>query len=383
MPTAGNLLDRQGGCQLHGLLTPRAPAGDCGYAPDVAVSQRPTRRERAHRGIDSAILWRLGALRYDTAAFDGAELVSPAAFWAESRVSDAVPVSVTHAWDHRNSRELRLEGASDGPGTHPGARKLIATAHITRGLPADAPVILLVHGYAVPVPIWDELQARRLRALGAHTIRIDLPFHLRRRVPGQGSGEGFFGSDPARIRATVRQSVEDAAALVAWARREISPVAGAMGVSLGGLIVSHLAAQVELESVVAVAPLCDPPSTFLTHMPRNLARRLGLSATSGGAWGDDRAAARDLLEATLAPLVLRNLVPRTPPPNITLVRPELDLIVGPEPIGALAQAWGVEVWDYPYGHITVMNAPGITQRIHDRLLDIHGQRDVDVVAAAG
>jgi hypothetical protein len=347
------------------------------------ASPSPSRRERAHRGIDSAILWRLGSLRYETTAFDPGEAVSPQAFWAESRVREPAPITVTNQWHHRHSHELRLEGRSDGPGDHPGAHKLIATAHINRALPADAPVILLVHGYAVPVPIWDELQARSLRARGAHTIRIDLPFHLRRRVPGHRSGDGFFGSDPARIRATIRQSVEDAAALVAWARQEVSPTVGAMGVSLGGLIVALLAALVELDSVVAVAPLCDPPSTFLEHMPRNLARRLGLTATSGGAWGDDRAAARDLLEGTLAPLVLRNLVPRTPAGNITLVRPELDLIVGPEPIGALARAWGAELWDYPYGHITVMNAPGITRRIQERLLDIrrdHGA--IEVVAAA-
>jgi hypothetical protein len=76
-----------------------------------------------------------------------------------------------------------------------------------------------------------------------------------------------------------------------------------------------------------------------------------------------------MLDGALAPLVLRNLVPRTPAANITLVRPELDGIVGPEPIADLAAAWGVELWDYPYGHITVMNAPGISSRIRDRLLD--------------
>jgi hypothetical protein len=27
------------------------------------------------------------------------------------------------------------------------------------------------------------------------------------------------------------------------------------------------------------------------------------------------------------------------------------------------------MWDYPYGHITVMNAPGVGARIRDRLLD--------------
>ena len=342
----------------------------------------PSRRERAHRGIDSAVLWRLGALRYDRAAIPLREYVSPANFWTESRVHDPAPLTVHGAWTHLRSRELRLEGPSRGPGIHPGADKLIATAHITPGLPPGAPMILLVHGYAVPMPTWDALQARTLRRRGAHTMRIDLPFHLRRRAPGHSSGDGYFGTDPARIRATVRQSVEDVAALVAWARREVTPTVAAMGVSLGGLIVSLLATQVALDSVVAVAPLCDPPATFLEHMPPNLARRLGITKTSGGAWGDDRQQARELLEATLAPLVLRNLPLRTAPANVTLVRPELDLIVGPEPIATLARVWGVELWNYPHGHITVMNAPGINGRIHDRLLDT-GRGEPPVVAAAG
>lgn len=343
-----------------------------------------SRRERAHRGVDSAVLWRLGALRYDRAAIGMREPVNPGDFWAESRVHQPAPVSVRGAWNHLRSRELRLEGPSQGPGDHPGASKLVATAHLTPGLPPDAPMVLLVHGYAVPVPFWDAYQARTLRRRGVHTMRIDLPFHLRRRVPGHTSGDGYFGTDPARIRATVRQSVEDVAALVAWARSEVTPTVAAMGVSLGGLIVSLLATQVALDSVVAVAPLCDPPATFLEHMPPNLARRLGISRTSGGAWGADRAAARELLDSTLAPLVLRNLPLRTPRENFTLVRPELDLIVGSEPIAGLAAAWGVEMWDYPFGHITVMNAPGINRRIHDRLLDIgRGAGHPGVVAAAG
>jgi alpha-beta hydrolase superfamily lysophospholipase len=280
-----------------------------------------------------------------------------------------VQVEATARWEHRHATELRLEGPSDGPGGHPGAAKLVATAHVTRGLPDDAPMVLLVHGYAVPMPLLDALVARTLRAQGAHSMRIDLPFHLRRRLPGHSSGDGFFGTDPARIRATVRQSVEDAAALVAWARANVTPTVAVMGVSLGGLVSTLLAAQVPLDSVMGVAPLCDPPLTFLEHMPGRLARRLGLNATSGGAWGADRSEARAMLDAALAPLVPRNFVPRTPPENITLVRPQLDIIVGPQPIADLAAAWGAELWDYPYGHITVMNAPGVGARIRDRLLD--------------
>ncbi len=123
---------------------------------------------------------------------------------------------------------------AEGPGGHPGAAKVIATVHISHGLAPDAPMVLLVHGYAVPMPLLDALVARSLRARGAHSMRIDLPFHLRRRMPGHSSGDGFFGTDPARIRATVRQSVEDAAALVAWARANVTPTVAVLGVSLGG-----------------------------------------------------------------------------------------------------------------------------------------------------
>lgn len=333
------------------------------------MSQPPRRRDRAHVGIDNAVLWRLGALQYDTTGLLVRDAASPQGFWDASRVHDPAQVTAVAEWEHRRNRELRLEAASVGPGIHPGAHKLIATAHLTHGLAADAPLVLILHGYAVPMSHWDALQARTFRRQGTHSLRLDLPFHLRRRVPGHTSGDGFFATDPARIRATIRQSVEDAAAVVAWVRAEVTPTVAVMGVSLGGLIACLLATQVRLDSVMAVAPLCDPPATFLENMPRSLARRLGLSATSGGAWGEDRTEARAMLDAALAPLVARNFVPRTPPENITLVRPELDRIVGPQPIADLAQAWGAELWDYPYGHITVMNAPGVSARIRARLLE--------------
>jgi pimeloyl-ACP methyl ester carboxylesterase len=370
---------------------------DCGIRIDASVESSQyadlmdgaaplprARRARAHRGLDAAVLWRLGALRYETHGGQAREAVHPQAFWDESRVQSPADVTVAGRWEHRDSTELRLEAPSVGPGGHPGAAKVIATAHLTHGLPADAPMVLLVHGYAVPMPLLDALVARALRARGAHSMRIDLPFHLRRRIPGHSSGDGFFGTDPARIRAAVRQSDEDTAALVAWARQTVTPTIAVMGVSLGGLVSTLLASQVPLESLMAVAPLCDPPATFLEHMPRRLARRLGLTASSGGAWGEDRDQARAMLDAALAPLVPRNLVPRTNPANITLVRPELDIIVGPQPIADLAAAWGTELWDYPYGHITVMNARGVGARIRERLLDPSrvGPRHPSIAAAS-
>ena len=187
-----------------------------------AETPRSMRSDRAHRALDAAVLWRLGALRYETPDMLLRDPVSPQEFWDDSQVHRPAPVTATARWEHRRSRELRLEGPSIGPGDHPGARKLIATAHVNLAPGPDAPMILVIHGFAVPMPLWDGLQARRLRARGAHSMLMDLPFHLRRRVLGRVSGDGFFGTDPAHIRATVRQSVEDAAALVAWARENVT-----------------------------------------------------------------------------------------------------------------------------------------------------------------
>jgi hypothetical protein len=83
-------------------------------------------------------------------------------------------------------------------------------------------------------------------------------------------------------------------------------------------------------------------------------------------WGLDRAAAGRFLHATLAPLVARNLTPRTPGDRITLVRAMQDLVVGADPVTQLAAAWQTELWTYPHGHMTVMSASGIARRIADR-----------------
>lgn len=327
------------------------------------------RSARVHAAVDTAVRWRLGASRYETDVAPGVEVPAPDLFWSASRVAGPAPIGVTGRWRHRHSRELRLEGLSNGPGTHRGASGVIATAQLADGLPDGAPLILIVHGYAVPVPFWDVLQARALRRAGAHTMLIDLPFHLRRRAPGRRSGDGFFSADPAHILATIRQSVEDAAALVAWARRDVTPCVGVVGVSLGGLVGALLAARVPLDAAMLVAPLCDAPSTFMQMLPRNAQRRLGIRGGRGGQWGADRTSARERLDAALAPIVPRNLVPATQPSRITLVHPQHDRIVGAEPVAELARAWGVEMWDYPYGHITVMNAPGIGARMRERVMD--------------
>jgi pimeloyl-ACP methyl ester carboxylesterase len=292
----------------------------------------------------------------------------PEQFWNDSRVLTPRPLRVNREWESLEGpkwHELELEGDSEGPGGHFGSRRFAATAHV-RQTAGPAPFVLLLHGYAVPQTTYDRWLARQLRLRGAHTARLDLPYHLRRTLPGQRSGDGYFSLDPAHIRAVVRESVEDAASIIAWARAEVSPNVTVVGVSLGGLIATLLAARMELDRVIAVAPFCDPATTLSQRPPTPSLRHLGMIGEDTQSWGPDRASAGRFLQATLAPLVARNLTPRTPGDRIILVRAMQDLVVGPDPVTELAAAWQTELWTYPHGHMTVMSASGIARRIVER-----------------
>jgi pimeloyl-ACP methyl ester carboxylesterase len=306
--------------------------------------------------------------------------VEPAAFWDASRVQDPREIRVNREWESLGGprwRELELEGDSEGPGGHWGSRTLVATAHVRRE-PGPAPFVLLLHGYAVPQTTYDRWLAKQMRLRGAHTARLDLPLHLRRTLPGQRSGDGYFSLDPAHIREVVRQSVEDAAAVIAWARAEVSPHVTVVGVSLGGLIATMLAAQLELDRVIAVAPFCDPAATLSQRPPTPSLRHLGMIGEYSGSWGPDRASAGRFLESTLAPLLARNFTPRTPGDRITLVRAMQDLVVGPDPVTRLSTEWQTDLWTYPHGHMTVMSASGIARRIADRATTMNDDAGLSV-----
>jgi pimeloyl-ACP methyl ester carboxylesterase len=304
----------------------------------------------------------------------------PEQFWKDSRVLTPHSLRVNREWESIEGpkwHELELEGDSEGPGGHLGGRQFAATAHI-RQTPGPAPFVLLLHGYAVPQTTYDRWLARQLRQRGAHTARLDLPYHLRRTLPGQRSGDGYFSLDPAHIRAVVRQSVEDAASIIAWARAEVSPHVTVVGVSLGGLIATLLATQLDLDRVIAVAPFCDPATTLSQRPPTPSLRHLGMIGEDTQSWGPDRASAGRFLQATLAPLVARNFTPRTPGDRITLVRAMQDLVVGPDPVTELAAAWQTELWTYPHGHMTVMSASGIARRISERATSLPPAPDLSV-----
>lgn len=329
------------------------------------------------RVADAVVRWRLGLIAFDEPV-SALEAATAAEFWSHSRVADPAPLVATPVapgWVRR-ARAIDLTGPSVGLGTHAGAGTLHARAYLQPGPPSPGtPLVLLLHGYAAAMPTYEENQARLLLRRGLHAARLDLPFHLRRRPPGAGAGVGFFSRDPHRTAATLRQATEDAAAVVAWARRELGGPVGVLGFSMGGLVACLLAAVAPLDSVVAVTPPCDLADVVLRRSPLRIRRRLGVLDGRGGPWGADLAAADALLGAAMAPVTPHLLTPVTPGSRITLVAADNDGIVGAVAVRALAEAWGADLLAYPHGHVTVMTARGITARLHDRLLrDLRGAK---------
>lgn len=320
------------------------------------------------RAADALVRWRLGLIRYHQHVTP-TEAEEAAEFWRRSRVGQPAALAAEPVPPGRVRRlpALDLRGPSSGPGDHPGARELRARAHLRPGAPPGTPLVLLLHGYAAAVPTYEEHHARLLLRRGLHAARLDLPYHLRRKPPGSGTGAGFFSSDPRRTAAMLRQATEDAAAVVAWARAELGGPVGVLGFSLGGLVACLLAAEVPLDSVVAVTPPVDLADVVLRRSPARTRRRLGLVGGGGGPWGADLEAAHALLAEAMAPVTPHLLDPLTPGGRITLVAADNDGIVGAAAVHALAATWGTALLSYPHGHVTVMTARGITARLHDRL----------------
>lgn len=335
--------------------------------------------------LDRAVIAGLGGLHIEHPPVLDLSPVDIDRFWHESAVADPRPVRVDRAWDcfeGHGWRELDLTGESAGPGSHTGSRRLNATAHIGPAGEA-APIVMVLHGYAVPFSGYDRWLAWRMRQRGVHTVRIELPFHLRRAVPGRHSGDHFFSLDPAYTRSVVRQCVEDAAAVMAWARREVTPDVRFLGVSLGGLVALLVTALVQVDRTLAVAPFCEPPVTFTEQRRGAMRRYTGMLAQAAGYWGRTPESARDALSESLAPIVPRRLQPVTPADRVTIVQSLHDGIVGAPPMEDLAATWGCSLWRYPLGHITLMNARGLPTRIVEHMTARHSDAAAGDLALAG
>ena len=319
------------------------------------------------------MLWRLGVVGITENGARPNLPGDPDIFWGAARLDPAGDLEEHALQTRRRQRafgngavRLDLTGPSQGPGEHWGASNLRATA-LLHPHPA-APMVVVLHGYAVPTPWYEERTMHQLLRRGMSAVRVELPFHLSRRLRRKSPGHGFFSSDIGHVVAVLRQAVEDVASVIAWSHRRGAGAVGLQGVSLGGLVAALYAANRVVDSAVIITPPCDLARIILETAPLRLRRRLDLLDGRGGRWGVDAAAARAALEDLAAPVIPRRLRPRTNPDNLAIVVADHDLIVGAEPVRELAATWGTDLWSYPRGHVTVMSARGLTTRVQERLV---------------
>lgn len=155
------------------------------------------------------------------------------------------------------------------------------------------PVVLVLHGFAADLYAMNEwfFALPAFYALGCDLLLLTLPFHGRRRGPGEPfSGYGFFAGGPSRINEAVAQSVQDSRVLVRWLLEEQgAPAVGVTGVSLGGLVAAQLAAaEPRLSFAIPNVPVTSLADLVMEWEPMGSVLR-ALSARGGWSLPDARA----------------------------------------------------------------------------------------------
>jgi hypothetical protein len=236
-----------------------------------------------------------------------------------------------------------------------------AHAYLLRHHDKPRPWVVVVHGHRMG-------ESRDMRFLGSRRLHRDfgvniahlvLPMHGPR---GRADAHAFPGIDPVANLLGATQSVSDARSLIAWIRSLTDRPIGAFGVSLGGLVVSILAAmEPELTCVVAGVPL-----TNIATM---------LSDTVRSRWGDDAVADAHFLDD--APVELSRLAsPLSFAPIVPLERRFIYAAIGDRLVtaGQAEALWNH--WEKPTirwlqgGHL--LNNVGASRRFVARALASSG-----------
>jgi pimeloyl-ACP methyl ester carboxylesterase len=212
----------------------------------------------------------------------------------------------------------------------------------------DRPTVLLLHGWNAELGYrWLFPQiARRLNRHQLNAAMIELPFHGQRKpMP---SRLNFLSGDLVRMLQATRQSVADVRALAHWLAKNTRGPVGLCGFSLGAWLAGLVICQ---DSQIEVAVLATPVAKLDRAIAElGFCKPIRLSCESFDVWPHE--------------LSLINYTPVIPNENVLFVQARDDLFAPADTVEEIALAWpGSEIWRVPYGHITVLGSPVITERI--------------------
>lgn len=211
------------------------------------------RLERDRRRAAAA--WMGRRLRHPGALAGGPaaafEIVSPGVVEAEQAARLAAPaaafpvpdatVEASHDLQHQDGSSTWLRfPAPHGP-TSSGS---LAWARLERpagSIPVEAirGTLIALHGICIEADFWPPTPDYSLQALAAgwQVLRLEAPWHGRRRLPSRYGGEPLFARGPAGFLEFLQLAVPELAVWTAWARRS-TPTARPVvwsGISLGAL----------------------------------------------------------------------------------------------------------------------------------------------------
>lgn len=223
-------------------------------APEPSVFARLERDRRR-----AAAAWMGRRLRHPGALAGGPaaafEIVPPDAVEAGQAARLAAPdaafplpsttVEVSHDLPHAggsgggSSAWLRFPTATDPTSCGPISSGGLAWARLERPAGAIKGTLIALHGICIEADFWPPTPDYSLQALAAgwQVLRLEAPWHGRRRLPGRYGGEPLFAQGPAGFLEFLQLAVPELAVWTAWARRA-TPTPGPVvwsGISLGAL----------------------------------------------------------------------------------------------------------------------------------------------------
>lgn len=219
----------------------------------------------------------------------------------------------------------------------------------------DAPSLVLGHGLGVELEMLERSgdEDATLVAEGVRVVRLEAPWHNRRRRPGTYGGEPFVATQPLGALDLFAAEVREFAVLIGWCRAQ-----GSRSVAVGGTSLGALASQLAASHAGAWPASMRPDALLLLTTSNDvaglafsssLARGIGIDkALKAAGWTiDDIDRWRPILDpAATAPL---------PPENIVILLGQVDDVT-PFPRGlAMAEAWKVppeNLFLRPQGHFS-------------------------------
>jgi hypothetical protein len=212
------------------------------------------------------------------------------------------------------------------------------------------PTVLLLHG-------WNDIIGHRIRfplmagLLNRHRFNaatLVMPYHFQRRPQEIGARGNFLCPDILRTVEAARQAISEIRAFAEWVHQQGCPAIGVMGISMGAWLTGLIASR---DTRFACAVLLVP----VARMDRLIQEIAFCESIREALKGQPVNAPQ---------LNLTQIRPVMPKENILLIEGLYDLFMPPETLEELWQAWDKpDIWRMPYGHISILAAPGMYGRI--------------------